>query len=95
MTQQALDLGLVDEVCVSLVPVLFGEGIPYFSMLEGGTCCSTTRSSSRADVPSTSGTRSDVRPRCSDAAVDRPPDIITTATDYPAGCRTVGLAGLG
>jgi len=28
--QQALDLGLVDEVCVSLVPVLFGEGIPYF-----------------------------------------------------------------
>ena len=31
--QQALDLGLVDEVCVSLVPVLFGEGIPYFSKL--------------------------------------------------------------
>ena len=28
--QQALDLGLVDEVCVSLVPVLFGEGISYF-----------------------------------------------------------------
>jgi dihydrofolate reductase len=28
---QALDLGLVDEVCISLVPVLFGEGIPYFS----------------------------------------------------------------
>jgi dihydrofolate reductase len=28
--QQALDLGLVDEVCVSLVPVLFGEGIRYF-----------------------------------------------------------------
>jgi len=26
--QQALDLGLVDEVCVSLVPVLFGEGDP-------------------------------------------------------------------
>ena len=36
ITQQALDLGLVDEVCVSLVPVLFGEGIPYFSTLEGG-----------------------------------------------------------
>ena len=34
--QQALDLGLVDEVCVSLVPVLFGEGIPYFSALDGG-----------------------------------------------------------
>ena len=28
---QALELGLVDEVCVSLVPVLFGEGKPYFS----------------------------------------------------------------
>jgi dihydrofolate reductase len=28
--QQALDLGLLDEVCVSLVPVLFGEGIRHF-----------------------------------------------------------------
>ncbi|MGZ4695034.1 MAG: dihydrofolate reductase family protein [Acidimicrobiales bacterium] len=36
VTQQALDLGLLDEVCVSLVPVLFGEGIPYFSKLRGG-----------------------------------------------------------
>ena len=34
--QQALDLGLVDEVCVSLVPVLFGEGVPYFTKLERG-----------------------------------------------------------
>ena len=34
--QQALDLGLVDEVCVSLVPVLFGEGLPYFKKLEKG-----------------------------------------------------------
>jgi dihydrofolate reductase len=34
--QQALDLGLVDEVCVSLVPVLFGEGVPYFSRLDRG-----------------------------------------------------------
>lgn len=34
--QQALALGLVDEVCVSLVPVLFGEGIPYFSKLGEG-----------------------------------------------------------
>ena len=34
--QQALALGLVDEVCVSLVPVLFGEGISYFSKLAGG-----------------------------------------------------------
>jgi dihydrofolate reductase len=29
--QQALDLGLVDEVCVSLVPVLFGEGVRLFA----------------------------------------------------------------
>jgi dihydrofolate reductase len=34
--QQALELGLVDEVCVSLVPVLFGEGIPCFSRLDRG-----------------------------------------------------------
>ncbi|WP_327673612.1 MULTISPECIES: dihydrofolate reductase family protein [unclassified Streptomyces] len=36
ITQRALDLGLVDEVCVSLVPVLFGEGIPYFAKLARG-----------------------------------------------------------
>jgi dihydrofolate reductase len=36
VTQQALDLDLVDEVCVSLVPVLFGEGVPYFSKLARG-----------------------------------------------------------
>ena len=35
VAQQALTLGLVDEVCVSLVPVLFGEGIPYFAKLGG------------------------------------------------------------
>jgi dihydrofolate reductase len=34
--QQALDLGLVDEVAVSLVPVLFGEGKSYFGNLRGG-----------------------------------------------------------
>src|SRR3954470_6021616 len=34
--QQALDLGLVDEVCVSQVPVLFGAGIRYFGDLAGG-----------------------------------------------------------
>jgi dihydrofolate reductase len=34
--QQALSLGLVDEVCVSLVPVLFGTGIRYFGELTGG-----------------------------------------------------------
>lgn len=36
VTRQALDLDLVDEVCVSLVPVLFGEGVPYFAALERG-----------------------------------------------------------
>ena len=30
---QALDQGLVDEVHVSLVPVLLGQGIPYFASL--------------------------------------------------------------
>jgi dihydrofolate reductase len=34
--QQALDLGLVDEVAVSLVPVLFGEGKSYFGQLADG-----------------------------------------------------------
>jgi dihydrofolate reductase len=34
--QQALNLSLVDEVCVSLVPVLFGAGIRYFGELVGG-----------------------------------------------------------
>ena len=36
VAQQALDRGLVDEVCLSLVPVLFGTGIPYFSKLSDG-----------------------------------------------------------
>ena len=30
---QALDLGLLDEVMISLVPVLMGNGIPYFANL--------------------------------------------------------------
>jgi len=34
--QQALDLGVVDEVCVSIAPALYGEGIPYFAKLERG-----------------------------------------------------------
>jgi dihydrofolate reductase len=36
VVQQALELGLVDEVCVSLVPVLFGTGKPYFAELHRG-----------------------------------------------------------
>ncbi len=34
--QQALDLLLVDELCISQVPVLFGRGIRYFGDLVGG-----------------------------------------------------------
>ncbi len=34
--QQALRLELVDEVCVSQIPVLFGSGIRYFGELVGG-----------------------------------------------------------
>jgi len=33
--QQALNLGLVDELCVTQVPVLFGTGIRYFGELAG------------------------------------------------------------
>lgn len=33
--QQALKLGLVDEICISQVPVLFGSGIRYFGQLAG------------------------------------------------------------
>ena len=33
IARQALDLGLLDEIHVSLVPVLLGEGIPYFARL--------------------------------------------------------------
>lgn len=36
--QQALDLDLVDEICVSLVPVLFGGGKSYFGPLANGHC---------------------------------------------------------
>ena len=34
--QQALNLGLVDELCISQVPVLFGTGVSYFGELVGG-----------------------------------------------------------
>jgi dihydrofolate reductase len=34
--QQALNLGLVDELCISVVPVLFGAGIRYFGELVDG-----------------------------------------------------------
>jgi dihydrofolate reductase len=34
ITQQCLDLGLLDVIQVSLVPVLLGRGIPFFAGLE-------------------------------------------------------------
>lgn len=34
--QQAIDLGRVDELAISLIPVLFGTGIRYFGDLVGG-----------------------------------------------------------
>lgn len=34
--QRAINLGLVDEICVSLVPVLFGAGVRYFGELVDG-----------------------------------------------------------
>jgi len=34
ITQQCLNLGLLDEIHVSLAPVLLGEGIPFFAHLE-------------------------------------------------------------
>jgi hypothetical protein len=36
IARQALDAGLVDEVNVSLVPVLLGTGIPYLAQLRHG-----------------------------------------------------------
>ena len=33
MAQQALNAGLLDEVHIDLVPVLLGEGIPFFDRL--------------------------------------------------------------
>jgi dihydrofolate reductase len=35
IAQQALELGLLDEVAVSLVPVLLGDGIPFFARNRG------------------------------------------------------------
>ena len=65
ITQQALDLGLVDEVCVcvSLVPVCSAKGSSTSRSWTGATNSSTTRSSSRDAAPFTCNTRSDVKPR--------------------------------
>ena len=57
IAQQALDLGLVDEVCISLIPVLFGEGIPYFSTLDRGHLMLEDPVVVQDTAPPTSGTR--------------------------------------
>jgi dihydrofolate reductase len=36
VTQQALSAGLLDELHLDLVPVLFGEGIRFLDDFEGG-----------------------------------------------------------
>ena len=33
---QALSLGLIDQVAIDIVPVLFGRGKPYFGSLANG-----------------------------------------------------------
>ena len=33
IVQQVIDLGLMDEIVVSLVPVLIGDGVPFFGQL--------------------------------------------------------------
>ena len=35
IAQQALELGLLDEIAISLVPVLLGDGIPFFARRDG------------------------------------------------------------
>jgi hypothetical protein len=53
IVQQALNLGLVAEVCISLVPVLFGESTPTSRSCTEGISCSTTPSSPKDAAPST------------------------------------------
>ena len=38
IAQQCLDAGLLDEIRINLVPVLFGTGIRYFGGLAGPPC---------------------------------------------------------
>ena len=35
IAQQALQLGLLNEIAISLVPVLLGDGIPFFAKHHG------------------------------------------------------------
>jgi dihydrofolate reductase len=45
---QALRAGLIDEVRIDLIPVIFGSGIRYFGTTTRPRCCSRTRRSSKA-----------------------------------------------
>jgi hypothetical protein len=36
ITSQCLELGLLDEVSIDLVPVLLGSGVPFFEQLKAG-----------------------------------------------------------
>ena len=46
--QAVLEAGLLDELPIALVPVLLGEGIPFFDAVARRPCCSTTPRSSPA-----------------------------------------------
>jgi dihydrofolate reductase len=35
IAQPALQLGLLDEIVISLIPVLLGDGIPFFARHKG------------------------------------------------------------
>ena len=48
IAQQALELGLLDEIAISLVPVLLGDGIPYFAKFDGPPIALTDLIPSRA-----------------------------------------------
>ena len=45
---QAFQAGLIDEVLIDLVPVVFGAGVRYFGDYETRHCFSTTLRSSKA-----------------------------------------------
>jgi dihydrofolate reductase len=47
IAQQCVNAGLLDEISVSLVPVLPGSGIPFFGTLGNPRSGSTARGSSR------------------------------------------------
>jgi dihydrofolate reductase len=66
--QQALNLGLVDEVCISQVPVLSAPASATSASSSAATSCSRTPSWSRAPGHSTSATRSVADPYATKAS---------------------------